>query len=145
MAYNNIFNIWFRSRDEKPIHIDERRRKKGFLDAVEKNSYIILIIIVIGSIILKSLNITGGLLIGGIIAILNFKGLRFILERIIKGREVIFYGVLLAMKFFLLTSLIFFNIIYIKINSVSFVIGLSVIFIAIIMQSIISYLREEDI
>jgi hypothetical protein len=104
-----------------------------------------LIIIVIGSIILKSLNITGGLLIGGIIAILNFKGLRFILERIIKGREVIFYGVLLAMKFFLLTSLIFFNIIYIKINSVSFVIGLSVIFIAIIMQSIISYLREEDI
>ncbi len=147
MAYHNIFNIWFHRRDEESFELNKRGEEKGLLDCIERDSCLILIALLIGGIILNPLNLSTimGIFMGGVTSILNFKGLRWILKRIIKGKKIALYGILLGLKFLLLTLIIFFNIIYMKVNYLAFVIGLSVILMAIGVESVIFYLKEGNI
>jgi hypothetical protein len=116
--------------------------KEMMLAAIERTQWIILAILSAGSIALWDKRITLGVLIGGLICILNFKAMRMIIERGFtqgKGAKAIF--VQYAVKILLLLAVLAGVVILLRgaVNLIAFLVGLLTVFIAIVVAGIRGY------
>jgi hypothetical protein len=116
--------------------------KEMMLDAIERTQWIILAILSVGSIAFWDWHITLGVLIGGVICILNFKALRMIIERGFthgKGAQAIFAPY--ATKVLALLAAIVGVVFLLRgaVNLIAFLVGLLTIFLAIAVAGIKEY------
>jgi hypothetical protein len=119
------------------------------LSSIERTQWIILALLTLGSLVLWDWRITLGVMIGGIICILNFKALRLIFEgSLSRGKSAGSFFVKYAVKFLALLAAVggAAFLLQRKINLVAFLVGLLTIFLAIVVEGIRGYLfmdKEE--
>ena len=119
--------------------------KGSRLTSIERYNILVLLVLSLGSLIFKSLAITLGVFLGGIIIVLNFWLMRRIIERGLlgqsKGKPIfvlsyfVKFSVLAAIIFILITSQI--------INTLGLVVGLSTVFISVILDQFVQVLKKE--
>jgi hypothetical protein len=120
------------------------------LSSIERTQWIILSLLTLGSLVLWDWRITLGVMIGGIICILNFKALRLIFEGSLSGGKTAgSLFVKYAVKFLALLAAVggVAFLLQRKINLVAFLVGLLTIFLAIVVEGIRGYLymnKEEE-
>lgn len=123
--------------------------KKTQLAAIERTQWIILALFTLGSLVFWDWRISLGVIIGGIIVILNFKALRMIFEGVfsqgkISGSIVVKY----AVKFLVLLAAVGGVAFLLRdtINLVAFFVGLLTMFLAITVEGIrgYRYLDKEE-
>jgi len=117
------------------------------LAAIERTEWVILALFTLGSLPFWDWHITVGVILGGLICILNFKALRMIFEKgfsqgKISGSFFVKYAVKVLALFaavgggaFLLRGVI---------NMVAFLVGLLTIFLAIVVEGIRGYLYMDE-
>jgi hypothetical protein len=119
------------------------------LAAIERTEWVVLALFTLGSLPFWDWHITVGVMLGGIICILNFRALRMIFERgfsqgKISGSFFVKYAVKVLALFaavgggaFLLRGVI---------NMIAFLVGLLTIFLAIVVEGIRGYfyMNEEE-
>ena len=112
------------------------------LTAVERTQWIILALMIIGSIPFWDRQITLGVFIGGVISILNFKALRMIFARVFAHRGKT--GTLVAqyaVKFLALIAVVAGVVVLLRgaVNLIAFLVGLLTVFLAIVVTGIRGY------
>ena len=123
--------------------------KEITLAAVERIQWVILIVLTLGTLAFWDWHITLGVIIGGIIVILNFKALRMIFERgFSEGRISGSVFVRYAIKFLALLAAVAGVVFLLRgiVNLVAFFVGLLTIFLAISVVGIrgYRYMDEEE-
>ena len=119
------------------------------LVAVERTEWLILAILTLGSLIFWDWHITLGVIIGGVIVILNFRVLRMIFERgFSEGRVSGAIFVTYAIKFLAVLAAVA-GVVFLLhgvVNLVAFFVGLLTIFLAISVVGIRGYrsMNEEE-
>ena len=116
--------------------------KEITLAAVERIQWVILIVLTLGTLAFWDWHITLGVIIGGIIVILNFKALRMIFERgFSEGRISGSVFVRYAIKFLALLAAVAGVVFLLRgiVNLVAFFVGLLTIFLAISVVGIRGY------
>ncbi|MCJ7545564.1 MAG: ATP synthase subunit I [Deltaproteobacteria bacterium] len=116
------------------------------LSSIERTKWVILALLTLGSLAFWDWRITLGVIIGGIICILNFKALRMILERGFSQRKIAgSFFVKYAVKFLALFAAIAGVVFLLQgvINMVAFLVGLLTIFLAIVVEGIRGYLSMD--
>jgi hypothetical protein len=112
------------------------------LSSIEKTQWVILALFTLGSLPFWDWKITLGVLIGGIIVILNFKALRMIIESgFSRGKISGSFFVKYAIKFLALFAAVA-GVVFLlrgKINLIAFLVGLLTIFLAIVVEGIRGY------
>lgn len=115
--------------------------KEGNGQRIERYSWYILIVLLVGSLTAQSMSVTLGILVGGILAIINFKWLANVLEKFLgishKKIKKVDIG-----KYFIkypLTALIIFLVIKYKLVDIfALLIGLLVVFAATLIEGLIN-------
>ena len=119
------------------------------LSSIERTQWIILALLTLGSLVFWDWKITLGVLIGGIIVILNFKALRMIIESGFSRKKISgSFFVKYAVKFLALLAAVA-GVAFLlrgKINLVAFLVGLLTIFLAIVVEGIrgYRYMNKEE-
>jgi hypothetical protein len=117
------------------------------LVAVERTEWLILAILTLGSLIFWDWHITLGVIIGGVIVILNFRVLRMIFERgFSKGRVSGAIFITYAVKFLAVLAAVA-GVVFLLhgvVNLVAFFVGLLTIFLAISVVGIRGYQSMDD-
>jgi hypothetical protein len=112
------------------------------LSSIEKTQWVILALLTLGSLVFWERRITLGVIMGGIICILNFKALRMIFEGgFSRGRNAGSFVIKYAIKFLALLAAVggVAFLLQRKINLVAFLVGLLTIFLAIVVEGIRGY------
>jgi hypothetical protein len=112
------------------------------LSSLEKTQWIILLFLTLGSLPFWQWRITLGVIMGGIICILNFKALRMIFEgSLSRGKVTGSFFVKYAVKFLALLAAVggVAFLLQKTINLVAFLVGLLTIFLAIVVEGIRGY------
>jgi len=110
-----------------------RPRERGRLVSVEKRTLQILALLLLGSLGFQSWSISLGVILGGAIALLNFRWLWQIMERIFfAGRKI--YGIQILVKFLALLLAIFLIVRFVKVHPVAFLVGLSSLVLGIFWE-----------
>ncbi len=107
------------------------------LSTIERRTLKILVVIVIASGFFVSLPLTLSLVLGGGISAINFKGLRYIVERAFRGKRILLLA--LFLKFFILLGLLFVIISYAKVHKAAFIVGLSTPFMSVAWEGFKGY------
>jgi len=112
------------------------------LASIERNQWIILVLFTLGSLTFWDWHITLGVLIGGVICILNFKALRMIIERGFthgKGAQSIFAPYITKVLALLaaIGGVVF--LLRGAVNLIAFLVGLLTVFLAIVVAGIRGY------
>jgi nitrate reductase NapE component len=118
--------------------------KGSRLTSIERNNTIILLVLTLGSLCCKSHTVTLGVLLGGVIVILNFWLLRRIVEgglRKSKNRPALVMSYFL--KFAALVAVIFWVIYSGIVDTLGFVVGLSTVFIGIALDGFVQVLKKS--
>jgi F0F1-type ATP synthase assembly protein I len=113
------------------------------LSSIERSQWIILALLTLASIAFWDWRITLGVMMGGVICILNFKALRMIFESgLSRGKITGSFFVKYAVKFLALLAAVAGVAFLLKgqINLVAFLVGLLTIFLAIVVEGIKGYL-----
>ena len=117
------------------------------LVAVERTEWLILAILTLGSLIFWDWHITLGVIIGGVIVILNFRVLRMIFERgFSEGRVSGAIFVTYAIKFLAVLAAVA-GVVFLLhgvVNLVAFFVGLLTIFLAISVVGIRGYRSMDE-
>jgi len=117
------------------------------LSSIERTQWVILALLTLGSLAFWDWRITLGVIIGGIICILNFKALRMILESGFSQRKISgSFFVKYAIKFLALLAAVG-GVAFLlqgRINLVAFLVGLLTIFLAIVVEGIKGYLYMDE-
>ncbi len=116
------------------------------LSSIERTQWIILALLTLGSLALWDWRITLGVMIGGIICVLNFKALRMIFEgSLSRGKIAGSFFVKYAVKFLALLAAVggVAFLLQRKINLVAFLVGLLTIFLAIVVEGIRGYVYDK--
>jgi hypothetical protein len=117
------------------------------LAAVERTQWLILAILTLGSLVFWDWHITFGVIIGGVIVILNFKALRMIFESgFSEGRISGSVFIKYAIKFLALLAAVAGVVFLLQgvVNLVAFFVGLLTIFLAISVVGIRGYLSMDE-
>jgi hypothetical protein len=121
--------------------------KEMRLAAVERTQWLILAILILGSLVFWDWHVTLGVIIGGVIVILNFKALRMIFESgFSEGRISGSVFVKYAVKFLALLAAVA-GVVFLLpgvVNLVAFFVGLLTIFLAISVVGIRGYLTMDE-
>jgi len=112
------------------------------LIAIEKRSVQLLLLLLLASLWFQDWSISLGLILGGGVAILNFRWLWRILEKVLFEQKK-FYGIQVLMKFILVGILIFFILRYLAVNPIAFIVGLSTLVLGILFEVFRESLRPE--
>ena len=112
----------------------DRQRETRKLVAIEKRSAQFLILLLLASLWFQSGSISMGLLLGGAVAILNFRWLWRIVEKVLFEQNK-FYGVQALVKFVLLTAVVFLILRYLSVNPIAFIAGLSTLVAGILFEA----------
>lgn len=102
---------------------------------VEKRTLQILTGFLIVSLFLESWPISLGLILGGLLSLLNFRWLWWIIVKIILENRKL-QGIQIVAKFFCLAGAIFFLLRFAKINGLAFLVGISAFVAALISVAI---------
>jgi hypothetical protein len=117
------------------------------LSSIERTQWVILALLTLGSLAFWDWRITLGVIIGGIICILNFKALRMILQSgFSQGKISGSFFVKYAIKFLALLAAVG-GVAFLlqgRINLVAFLVGLLTIFLAIVVEGIKGYLYMDE-
>jgi len=116
------------------------------LSSIERTQWVILALLTLASLAFWDWRITLGVMIGGIICILNFKALRMIFEgSLSRGKIAGSFFVKYAVKFLALLAAVggVAFLLQRKINLVAFLVGLLTIFLAIVVEGIRGYLYDK--
>jgi len=117
------------------------------LAAVERTQWLILAILTLGSLVFWDWHITLGVIIGGVIVILNFKALRMIFESgFSEGRIAGSVFVKYAVKFLALLAAVAGVVFLLQgiVNLFAFFVGLLTIFLAISVVGIRGYCSMDE-
>ncbi len=109
------------------------------LSSIERTQWVILLLLTLASLAFWNWRITLGVIIGGIICILNFKALRMIFEgSLSQGKIAGSFFVKYAIKFLALLAAVggVAFLLQRKINLVAFLVGLLTIFLAIVVEGL---------
>ena len=111
-------------------------KKESYFSMIERVGLIILGIGIILGFIFASVNFTVGIAAGGLLAALNFKALVWLAKKLksAEGRKELYLGLILF-KFGILIAAIYLVMKYIPMDYLGFIIGLSVIFVVIVIDS----------
>jgi hypothetical protein len=117
------------------------------LAAVERTQWLILAILTLGSLVFWDWHVTLGVIIGGVIVILNFKALRMIFESgFSEGRISGSVFIKYAIKFLALLAAVA-GVVFLLpgvVNLVAFFVGLLTIFLAISVVGIRGYWSRDE-
>jgi hypothetical protein len=121
--------------------------KEFKLAAVERTQWVILAILTLGSLIFWDWHITLGVIIGGVICVVNFKALRMIFEKgfssgRISGSVFIKYAVKFLAVLAAVAGVVF--LLQGVVNLVAFLAGLLTIFLAISIEGIRGYRSMDE-
>jgi ABC-type multidrug transport system fused ATPase/permease subunit len=112
------------------------------LTAIEKRSAQILVLFFLASLWFQSWAVSLGIILGGGIALLNFRWLwRILSEYIFAGKRYSLFQ--LVGKFFVLLLVIFLVIRYVQVNPVAFVTGISALVFGIVIEAVRQSLRTH--
>ena len=119
------------------------------LASIERTQWVILALFTLGSLVFLDWRITVGVIIGGVICILNFKALRMIFEGAFsQGRISGSIFVKYAVKFLALFAAVGGVALLLRgiINLIAFLVGLLTVFLAIVVEGIrgYRYMDEEE-
>jgi hypothetical protein len=117
------------------------------LAAVERTQWVILVLLTVGSLVFWDWHITLGVIIGGVIVILNFKALRMIFERgFSSGRISGSVFVQYAVKFLAVLAAVAGVVFLLRgiVNLFAFCVGLLTIFLAISVVGIRGYCSMDE-
>jgi hypothetical protein len=109
---------------------------------IEKRSAHFLILLLLASLWFQSWSISLGLILGGGVAILNFRWLWRIVEKVLFEQKK-FYGIQALIRFILLGGVVFLVLRYLPVNPIAFVVGTSTLVAGIIFEVIRESLRPE--
>ncbi len=112
------------------------------LIAIEKRSVQLLLLLLLASLWFQDWSISLGLILGGGVAILNFRWLWRIVEKVLFEQKK-FYGIQVLMKFILVGVLVFFILRYLAVNPIAFIVGLSSLVLGILFEVFRESLRPE--
>jgi hypothetical protein len=112
------------------------------LRAMEVRSLQILALFLLGGLGWRSWPVELGLVLGGGVAVLNFRWLRRIMERVVFDRQW-HHGVLALFKFSLLVAVIFLILRFARVNAAAFAVGLSVLLPGILWETLREPLPKE--
>lgn len=117
------------------------------LAAVERTEWIILAILTLGSLIFWDWHVTLGVIIGGVIVILNFRALRMIFESgfsqgKLSGSVFVKYAVKFLAVLAAVAGVVF--LLHGVVNLIAFFVGLLTIFLAISIEGIRGYCSMDE-
>ena len=117
------------------------------LTAVERTEWLILAILVLGSLVFWNWHVTVGVIIGGVIVILNFRALRMIFESgfsegKISGSILVKYVIKFLAVLAAVAGVVF--LLHGVVNLVAFFVGLLTIFLAISVVGIRGYWSMDE-
>jgi hypothetical protein len=124
------------------LPITARREEIRKLASIEKRTAQVLFLLLLGSLGFQSWPISIGVILGGMVAILNFHWLWRIMEKVIFEKKKI-YGVQVGLKFLALSVAVFLVLYWVKVNSVAFLAGISTLLPGIFIEVIRGSLRTE--
>jgi len=122
--------------------MSSRQRETQKLVTIEKRSAQFLILLFLASLWLQSGSISLGLILGGGVAILNFRWLWWIVEKALFEQKK-FYGIQALVKFILLAIVVFLILRYIAVNPIAFIVGLSTLVAGILFEVFRQSLPQE--
>jgi hypothetical protein len=125
------------------LPITARREEIRKLASIEKRTAQILFLLVLGSLWFQSWPIALGLILGGAVALLNFRWLWRIIEKMIFEKKKI-YGLQVGLKFLALTAAVFLVLHLVKVHSVAFLVGASTLLPGIFIEVLQGSLRTES-
>jgi ABC-type multidrug transport system fused ATPase/permease subunit len=111
-----------------------RQRETQKLVAIEKRSAQFLILLLLASLWFQSWSISLGLILGGGVAILNFRWLWRIVEKVLFEQNK-FYGIQALVKFILLVFVVFLIFRYLAVNPIAFIAGVSTLVAGILFEA----------
>lgn len=114
---------------------------KRLLSGIERRGLVILALFLVASGLFRSVWLSGSLALGGVISMINFWGLRTIIEKALENRPR--FLIALFIKFLLLLGVLFLLIVYANVHKVAFVVGLSVAFISVTWEGFKGYLKGK--
>jgi hypothetical protein len=117
------------------------------LTAVERTEWLILAVLTLGSLVFWNWHVTLGVIIGGVIVILNFRALRIIFESgfsegKISGSVIVRYVIKFLAVLAAVAGVVF--LLHGVVNLVAFFVGLLTIFLAISVVGIRGYWSMEE-
>ena len=117
------------------------------LVAVERTEWLILAVLSLGSLVFWDWHVTLGVIIGGVIVILNFRALRMIFESgfsdgKISGSLFVKYAIKFLAVLAAVAGVVF--LLHGVVNLVTFFVGLLTIFVAISVVGIRGYCSDEE-
>ena len=121
--------------------------KEMRLTAVERTEWLILAVLTLGSLVFWDWHVTLGVIIGGVIVILNFRALRIIFESgfsegKISGSVIVKYVIKFLAVLAAVAGVVF--LLHGVVNLVAFFVGLLTIFLAISVVGIRGYWSMEE-
>jgi len=124
------------SREDSSQQIDREDQLR--LKRIERLAWALLILFTLCSLYFRSLKITGGVVLGGVLAILSYLWLKkFMMALIMPGGRVSRFTVLLyLLKYVMLGLIIFLSVKYDIIHALSLTLGFMVIVLAIVAESL---------
>ena len=119
-------------------------KKDSRLSSIERKNLIILPVLTLGSIWFQSPRATLGVLLGGVISILNFWLLRRIIQGGLQSRENRpAFAMSYVLKFAALVAVVFLVICSHVVDALGFVIGLSTVFVSIALDGFVQVLKKS--
>jgi ABC-type multidrug transport system fused ATPase/permease subunit len=119
-----------------------RQRETQKLVAIEKRSAQFLIVLLLASLWFQSWSISLGLILGGGVAILNFRWLWRIVEKVLFEQNK-FYGIQALVKFIFLVFVVFLIFRYLAVNPIAFIVGVSTLVAGILFEAFRESLPAE--
>jgi len=110
--------------------------------AIEKRSVQVLALFLVASLWWQSWPISGGLILGGGVALLNFRWLWRIMEKVLFDQKWV-HGIQALLKFIVLVFVIFLIVRFAEVNPIAFVVGISATLLGIFFEVIRESLRAE--
>lgn len=122
--------------------MSSRQRETEKLVTIEKRSAQFLILLLLPSLWFQNGSILLGLILGGGVAILNFRWLWRIVEKVLFEQKK-FYGIQALVKFILLAVVVFLILRYVSVNPIAFIVGLSTLVAGILFEVLRESLPQE--
>ncbi len=120
-----------------------RQRETRKLIAIEKRSAQILALVFAGSLWFHSWPVSLGVILGGAVAILNFRWLWRIWEKVIFDKQLL-YGLQGLIKFIVLVFAIFVILRWVAVSPIAFVAGLSTLLGGILFEGLRGHRGSES-
>jgi len=119
-----------------------RQRETQKLLSIEKRCVQILVLFFVASLWFQSWSISVGLILGGGVALLNFRWLWRIMEKVFFEQKYL-HGIQVLIKFGALGLVVFFILCYGKVNPIAFIVGIFTLLVGILSEVFREARREN--